>query len=68
MTGFSAVGGTCNNIQLKFVDGIKDKAFFQSLMALPGNHAEAQGGQGGGAVGGSDKLPESPPFAPPSLV
>ena len=37
-------------------------------MALPGNHAVAQGGQGGGALGGSDMQPESPPFAPPSLV
>ena len=37
-------------------------------MALPGNHANAEGGQGGSALGGSDKLPEPPPFAPPSLV
>ena len=37
-------------------------------MALPGNHAVAQGGQGGGALGGSDMQPVSPPFAPPSLV
>ena len=37
-------------------------------MALPGNHANTQGGQGGSALGGSDKLPEPPPFAPPSLV
>ena len=44
------------------------RPFFQSLMALPGNHAVAQGGQGGGALGGSDMQPESPPFAPPSLV
>ena len=44
------------------------RPFFQSLMALPGNHAVAQGGQGGGALGGSDMQPVSPPFAPPSLV
>ena len=37
-------------------------------MALPGNHAVAQGGQGGGALGGSDMQLESPPSAPPSLV
>ena len=29
---------------------------------------KCSGGQGGSALGGSDKLLEPPPFAPPSLV